>query len=210
MFAVGQPVLHEPAEADRPQTLVDEAVGLQDQQPHDRGDRLGQHVRREEDQPQHRPPAQRPVEQQRDADGERELDRPATAPTMIRLCCIACWKTGSSEARAGSCRARRSRSAGRSRSTCRGCSRRRDDRHQHEPDEQRRAPGRGAAPSSSRLPRRRGRRPAAASARPAGAAVAAATVPLSYSSLVRGSLGDRRRRPARRRLAGEEVRRSRR
>ena len=37
------------------QQLVDEAVRLQHQQPDDRGDHLGQHVRREDDQPQ-RPP----------------------------------------------------------------------------------------------------------------------------------------------------------
>ena len=72
---VGEPELDEPAEPDALERRVDEAVGLEDLEEDDGGDRLREHVRREEDQPQEAAAAQRPVEQQRDAERERQLQQ---------------------------------------------------------------------------------------------------------------------------------------
>ena len=73
MPEVGEPELDEPAEPDGLEQPVDEAVGLEDLEEDDGRDRLGEDVRREEDQPQEAPAAQRAVEEQRDAEREREL-----------------------------------------------------------------------------------------------------------------------------------------
>ena len=54
-------------ETDALQARVDEGVGLQEQAEDDAGDRLGQHVRDEEQQPEDRASREPPVEQ----DGER-------------------------------------------------------------------------------------------------------------------------------------------
>ena len=67
--------MHEPAEADALEQLVGEAAGLQDQQPDHGGGRLRQHVGGEHHEPQEPPPADAPVEQQRDPDAQRQLQR---------------------------------------------------------------------------------------------------------------------------------------
>ena len=70
---VGEPEVDEPAEADGAQRRVDEAVRLQDLEEDDRRYGLRDHVRREEDQTEKAPAAQRAVEQKRHAEREREL-----------------------------------------------------------------------------------------------------------------------------------------
>ena len=84
---VGQPQLHEAPEADRLHRLVDEPVGLQDEQPDHRGDGLGQDVRREED--------QRAAAPARAAAGSAAAPRPSaigSCTTSDRTTSIALWR----------------------------------------------------------------------------------------------------------------------
>ena len=54
--------------------VVDATVGLQEQRPGDCRDDLGEHVRREDDQPERGAPGEAAVEQQRQAERDRQLD----------------------------------------------------------------------------------------------------------------------------------------
>ncbi len=71
---VGQPELDQAAEAERLEHLVGEAARLQDQRPHDPGDRRRQHVGREDHRAQEPAAEELAVQQQGDADRQRPLD----------------------------------------------------------------------------------------------------------------------------------------
>ena len=75
---VAQPVLDERPQADALQARVDQGVGLQEQAEDDAGDRLGQHVRDEEEQPEDGAAREAPVEQHGEPERERDLERAAT------------------------------------------------------------------------------------------------------------------------------------
>src|SRR4029079_17600871 len=69
----GEAELAQPAETDALQRLVDEPSGLEDLEEDDRRDRLREDVRDEENQAEEAPASHRPVDQQGDAERQRQL-----------------------------------------------------------------------------------------------------------------------------------------
>ncbi len=70
--------MNEEAKADGLEPAVDHPVRVEQQLEHDAGGRLGQHVRREEQQSQQRSASEMPVQLQREPQRERDLDRSET------------------------------------------------------------------------------------------------------------------------------------